>query len=105
MCSKVTFQNFRVWMVVNFQLENGWYSTLDIYKTKIDRVLFQNADGNINAGVFLHDPDVEFREDFYWFHLLAERMFRTLNSNSEFTYLNEESVTLSCYAELHRYHG
>ena len=72
---------------------------------KIDRVLFQNADGNINAGIFLRDLDIEYSEDFYWFHLLAERMFRTLKNNTELTYLNEESITLSFYAELHRYLG
>ena len=32
-------------------------------------VLFQNADGNINMGIWFSDPDVEF-DDIYWYNHL-----------------------------------
>ena len=71
-----------------------------------DRVLFQNAEGNINAGVCFNDPDIEFKE-LSWFNILAEQMTRTLNhqelNKEELIFLDEESGLMSCYAGLHRY--
>jgi len=34
-------------------------------------VLFQNAEGNINMGVYFNDPDVEW-SDIYWYNILAK---------------------------------
>ena len=71
-----------------------------------DRVLFQNAEGNINAGVCFHDPDIGLQE-LSWFNILAEQMARTLKDqplDGELIILDEESGLMSCFAELQRYY-
>ena len=66
------------------------------------RVLFQNAEGNINAGVFFNDPDIEF-EDISWYNCIADQMLRSMERNENLVYLDDEFGTQSCYVELHRY--
>ena len=39
-------------------------------------VLFQNADGNINMGLWFNDPDVEF-DDIYWYNCLDHNSYRS----------------------------
>ena len=41
------------------------------------RVFFQNAEGNINMGVFFNDPEVEL-DDIYWYHVLTHEIFKSL---------------------------
>ena len=65
------------------------------------RVLYQNAEGNINMGVFFNDPDVDL-DDFYWYNVLAHRMALSIGANEGLIVFDEESDTYSCYVELHR---
>ena len=67
-----------------------------------NRVLFQNADGNINMGVWFNDPDVTM-DDVYLFHNLASHMSNSLNKNEGLIFVDERLNTTSCYVELHRY--
>ena len=73
----------------------------DVHKLKGSdhRVLFQNADGNINMGVLFNDPDVDL-EDIYWYNILAMAICGT--ENEELFVFDEELNTSSCYVELHR---
>ena len=64
-----------------------------------DRVLFQNAEGNINMGVMFNDPNVEV-SDLCWYNLLAEQLQRM--ENGELVSRDKKRNTLSCYVELHR---
>ena len=65
-------------------------------------VLFQNADRNINMGVWFDDPDIEI-EDIYWFNYLALEMGNTLLENENgLISVDREYNTKSCYVELHR---
>ena len=77
-------------------------NAVDELKGTHHRVLFQNAEGSINAGVFFNDPDIEF-EDMCWFNILADQMLRSMERNENLIYLDEEFGTQSCYVELHRY--
>ena len=68
------------------------------------RVLFQNAEGNINMGVMFDDPNVEI-SDLLWYNVLAQQ----LNNGWIYQEENEKTVSydkkrdiLSCYVELHR---
>ena len=74
------------------------------------RILFQNAEGNINMGVMFNDPNVEL-SDFYWYNNLAEQMQECLmtqkcsmgrNKNEELVSYDKKRDILSCYVELHR---
>lgn len=65
------------------------------------RVLFQNAGGNINMGVFFNDPDVGF-DDEVWYNELAMEMQGSLKGNEGLIFVDEEMNTRSCYVELHR---
>ena len=65
------------------------------------RVLFQNADDNINMGVIFNDPDIELY-DIYWYIVLAELMERSLNRNEGLITVDRKLNTKSCYVELHR---
>ena len=65
------------------------------------RVFFQNAEGNINLGVFFNDPDVELGE-IYWYNTMAKEIAETLEKDEELIAVDEELETLSCYVELHR---
>ena len=64
------------------------------------RVLFQNAGGNINMGVFFNDPDVGF-DDEVWYNELAMEIHESLD-NEELISVDEELNIRSCYVELHR---
>ena len=75
------------------------------------RVLFQNAEGNINMGVMFNDPNVEFG-DFYWYNNLAEQMQKcwmakkcslgSTKKNEELVSYDKKRNIFSCYVELHR---
>ena len=64
-------------------------------------MLFQNGEGNINAGVFFNDPDVDL-EELSWFNIMAAQMWQSFQKNEGLVYRDEEFDTLSCYVELHR---
>ena len=66
------------------------------------RILFQNAEGNINAGICLFDPDMDF-DDYIWYDCLAHQMLNSLLNNEGLIYVNDNFKTQSCYVELHRY--
>ena len=65
------------------------------------RVFFQNAEGNINVGVFFNDPDVEL-DDILWYNRLAGAIKDSLDQNEGLISVDEELNTRSCYVELHR---
>ena len=65
------------------------------------RVLFQNAEGNINMGVFFNDPDVEL-DEIYWYRAMAREILDSLRKNEGLISTDEELKTHSCYVELHR---
>ena len=65
------------------------------------RVLFQNADSNINMGAIFNDPDFQLY-DIYWYLVLAEQMNASLVRNEGLITVDRESNTTSCYVELHR---
>ena len=69
-----------------------------------DRVLFQNAEGNINMGVFFNDPNVE-TSDLCWFNLLATQLEEAMmgkEEDKELVTRDKKRNTISCYVELHR---
>ena len=66
-----------------------------------NRVLFQNAEGNINMGVWFNDPDVEM-DDIYWYNLLAKEMNNTKIKNPELISIDYKLGAASCYVEMHR---
>ena len=68
------------------------------------RVLFQNADENINMGVIFNDPDLEVT-DVYWYYNLAELMEDSLDRKEGLITVDRELNTKSCYVELHRNGG
>ena len=65
------------------------------------RVLFQNADGNINMGVCFNNPDIE-NYDLFWFTVLAKMMEHSLKQNQGLISVDRKLKTKSCYVELHR---
>ena len=65
------------------------------------RVLFQNAEGNINMGVFFNDPDVDL-DEIFWYNQLALAILESFQLNEGFISIDEELNTRSCYVELHR---
>ena len=65
------------------------------------RVFFQNAEGNINMGVFFNDPDVKLNE-IYWYNAMAKEISESLEKEEELIAVDEELDTYSCYVELHR---
>ena len=64
-------------------------------------VLFQNADGDINMGVWFDDPDIEM-EDIFWYNLLAKQIDVSLLKDEGLVSIDQEYNTKSCYVELHR---
>ena len=64
-------------------------------------VLFQNADGDINMGVWFNDPDIEM-DDIYWYNLLAMAIGDSFRENEGLISIDQEYKTKSCYVELHR---
>ena len=65
------------------------------------RVLFQNADNNINMGVIFNDPDLEL-DDIYWYMVLAEKMEASLKKEDGLILVDKQLNTKSCFVELHR---
>ena len=66
------------------------------------RVLFQNAEGNINMGVYFNDPDVEW-SDIYWYNTLAGEIEEYIKMcNNGLISFDEEVEAYSCCVELHR---
>ena len=65
------------------------------------RVLFQNAQGDINLGVLFNDPDVDL-DDIYWYNTLATKMNLSIHGNQGLIVFDKELNTHSCYVELHR---
>ena len=65
------------------------------------RVLFQNAEGNINMGVFFNDPDVGM-DDLYWYNNLALMMTFSTEEHEGLIAFDDELNTYSCCVELHR---
>ena len=65
------------------------------------RVFFQNAEGNINMGIFFNDPDVEL-DEIYWYNAMAKEIAETIEKDEELIAVDEELGTHSCYVELHR---
>ena len=65
------------------------------------RVFFQNAEGNINMGVFFNDPDVDL-DEIFWYSRLAFAIGLSLERNEGLISIDEELNTRSCYVELHR---
>ena len=65
------------------------------------RVLFQNADNNINMGVIFNDPDLEL-DDIYWYRVLAEEIGNSLTRGEGLISIDKQLKTNSCYVELHR---
>ena len=66
------------------------------------RVLFQNADGNINMGFLFDDPRNKTLE-IYWMQLIGLLMEESLKKNEGLVEVNHQLQTQSCYIELHRY--
>ena len=71
---------------------------MNALKSSNHRVLFQNADGNINMGLFCNDEDI----DIYWLNCIAIDMECALLNNEELIRTDKESQTQSGYVELHR---
>ena len=65
------------------------------------RVLFQNADGNINMGFLFDDPRNKTLE-IYWMQLIGLLMEESLKKNEGLVEVNYLLKTQSCYVELHR---
>ena len=66
------------------------------------RVLFQNAEGNINMGVMFDDPNVEL-SDLYWYNVLAKQLINSwIEERGVLVSYNKKRDTFSCYVELHR---
>ena len=82
----------------------AWGDEDDVTKLKGSkhRVLFQNAEGNINMGVCFNDPDVEW-SDIYWYNTLAEEILRSRkNGDNDLISFDQELEAYSCCVELHR---
>ena len=65
------------------------------------RVLFQNASGNINMGVWFNDPDIEL-DDIFWYTILVTEIKCSLIKKKEEISVDEKLNTYSCYVELLR---
>ena len=74
---------------------------MDSLKEASVGVMFQNADNDINMGVWFDDPDIEM-EDIYWYNLLAMQIKVSLLLNQGLVTIDKEHNTKSCYVELHR---
>ena len=93
------------WIFYATQLRSDVYLVREEVRIKLKesdhRVLFQNAAGNINMGVFFNDPDVDL-EDIHWYNMLASMMYFSGVQNEGLIVFDEELNTHSCYVELHR---
>ena len=66
-----------------------------------NRILFQNADGNINMGVLFNDPDIEIYE-IAWFSFIAKEIEWSIYKNEGLISVDHNLGTQSCYVELQR---
>ena len=65
------------------------------------RVLFKNANGNINMGVWFNDPDIEL-DEIFWYTILTRQMNYSVMQNEKLISVDGELNTYSCYVELLR---
>ena len=65
------------------------------------RVLFQNANGTINMGVWFNDPDIEL-DEIFWYSILTREMFYSFEQTEGIISVDKELNTYSCYVELLR---
>ena len=79
----------------------GMIEELDLLKGTNGGVLFQNADRDINMGVWFDDPDIEMN-DIYFYNLLAQQMDLSQLLDEGLVTKNKKYNTKSCYVELHR---
>ena len=64
-------------------------------------MLFQNAEGTINMGVYFNDPDVEW-SDIHWYNTLAQEIFKYKFDHPGLISFDEKWKAYSCCVELHR---
>ena len=72
-------------------------------------MFYQNAEGNINMGVFFNDPDVEL-DDIFWYNALAieiedsllQRKGLVSTETIKLHNTGRELKTYSVFVELHR---
>ena len=75
--------------------------TIAARKGQDHRVLFQNAEGTINMGLWFNDPEIELR-DIFWYNHLGIMINNSLRKNEGLcSYENDRGIR-SCYVELHR---
>ena len=74
---------------------------LNLLKGTSGGVLFENANRDINMGVWFDDPDIEMN-DIYFYNLLAKQMNVSQLLNEGLITKNKKYNTKSCYVELHR---
>ena len=65
------------------------------------RVLFQNAEGTINMGVWFDDPEIEL-SDIFWYNHLGIMIHTSLADEEGLCSFDEKRKIMSCYVELHR---
>ena len=65
------------------------------------RVLFQNAEGTINMGVWFNDPEIEL-SDIFWYNHLGNLINNSLAHKEGLCSIDETGRIKSCYVELHR---
>ena len=79
----------------------GMIEDLNLLKGTSGGVLFENANRDINMGVWFDDPDIEMN-DIYFYNLLAQQMDASQLLNEGLVTKNKKYNTKSCYVELHR---
>ena len=95
-------QFFKFVAKVLFRIYNsGFNDEIVALKGSDCGVLFQNADGNINMGVWFNDPDIEL-DDIFWYNILAAQIEMSLKDGNGLISIDEELNTRSCYVELLR---
>ena len=65
------------------------------------RVLFQNAEGTINMGVWFNDPEIE-KSDIFWYSHLGNMINNSLANKEGLCFYDTNLEIKSCYVELHR---
>ena len=65
------------------------------------RVLFQNAEGTINMGVWFNDSEIEL-SDIFWYNHLGIMINDSLLKNEGLCSFDDHRNIKSCYVELHR---
>lgn len=102
---------YKITLPLNSQFHLAYASDLKMFdelgieiqkqRPSYHRVLFQNANGNINMGVCFNDPELEVY-DFTWFTTLRLEMETAFNKNEGLILMDEEFNTCSCFVELQR---